>query len=171
MNYGTIKDTDIANGIGVRVSLFVSGCRNHCKGCFNAMTWDFNYGTPFTQETEQHILSLLEPEYITGLTVLGGEPFEEENQQVLYPFLQKVKKLYPQKTIWCYTGYVYDKDLLPADGRKHTNVTEGMLSLIDVLVDGPFILEKKNIMLQFRGSENQRLLKNNGTTFEQVEKL
>jgi len=158
MNYGNIKKTDVADGEGVRVSLFVSGCRNHCKGCFNQETWDFGYGRPFTQKTEDELIGALAPEYISGLTVLGGEPFEEENQKVLFPFLQRVRKTYPDKTIWCYTGYVYDKDLLPPDGRKHTDVTQTMLGLIDVLVDGPFILEQRNIMLQFRGSENQRIL-------------
>jgi len=168
MNYGNIKPTDIADGTGVRVSLFVSGCRNHCKGCFNADTWDFAYGSPFTQQTEEYILSLLEPAFISGLTVLGGEPFEEENQRVLCPFLERVKQRFPEKTIWCYTGYIWDKDLAPSDGRKHTEVTDRMLSLIDVLVDGPFILEQKDLMLQFRGSANQRLLIKSGGTFVQT---
>jgi len=159
MNYGEIKPTDIANGEGVRVSLFVSGCRIHCKGCFNAVTWDFCYGNPFTKEVEEQILQYLKPEYISGLTVLGGEPFEPENQKVLAPFLQKVKQTYPNKTIWCYTGYIYDQDLLPKDGKKHTEVTESMLSCIDTLVDGPFREELKDISLQFRGSQNQRILK------------
>lgn len=158
MYYGTIKKTDIANGDGVRVSLFVSGCRRHCKGCFNSQTWDFCYGTPFTNKTEEEILSALEPPYIAGLTVLGGEPFEQENQQVLSEFLEKVKKTYPTKTIWCYTGYVYDKDILPENGQKHCEFTKKMLENIDTLVDGPFIEEQKNIMLQFRGSENQRII-------------
>lgn len=158
MYYGTIKKTDIANGDGVRVSLFVSGCRRHCKGCFNSQTWDFCYGTPFTNKTEEEILSALEPPYIAGLTVLGGEPFEQENQQVLSEFLEKVKKTYPNKTIWCYTGYVYDKDILPENGQKHCEFTKKMLENIDTLVDGPFIEEQKNIMLQFRGSENQRII-------------
>ena len=158
MYYGTIKKTDIANGDGVRVSLFVSGCRRHCKGCFNSQTWDFCYGTPFTDKTEEEILSALEPPYIAGLTVLGGEPFEQENQQVLSEFLEKVKKTYPTKTIWCYTGYVYDKDILPENGQKHCEFTKKMLENIDTLVDGPFIEEQKNIMLQFRGSENQRII-------------
>lgn len=158
MYYGTIKKTDIANGDGVRVSLFVSGCRRHCKGCFNSQTWDFCYGTPFTNKTEEEILSALEPPYIAGLTVLGGEPFEQENQHVLSEFLEKVKKTYPNKTIWCYTGYVYDKDILPENGQKHCEFTKKMLENIDTLVDGPFIEEQKNIMLQFRGSENQRII-------------
>ena len=159
MYYGNIKKTDIADGDGVRVSLFVSGCRNCCKGCFQPETWDFKYGTEFTQETENQILEFLRPSYISGLTVLGGEPFEEENQRILAPFLRKVKETYPSKTIWCYTGYVLEKDLLPEDGRKHCEATGEMLKYIDILVDGPFIEEQKNITLKFRGSENQRILK------------
>lgn len=159
MYYGNIKKTDIADGEGVRVSLFVSGCRNCCKGCFQPETWDFKYGTEFTQETENQILEFLRPSYISGLTVLGGEPFEEENQRILAPFLRKVKETYPSKTIWCYTGYVLEKDLLPEDGRKHCEATGEMLKYIDILVDGPFIEEQKNISLKFRGSENQRILK------------
>ena len=159
MYYGNIKKTDIADGDGVRVSLFVSGCRNFCKGCFQPETWDFKYGTEFTQETENQILEFLRPSYISGLTVLGGEPFEEENQRILAPFLRKVKETYPSKTIWCYTGYVLEKDLLPEDGRKHCEATGEMLKYIDILVDGPFIEEQKNISLKFRGSENQRILK------------
>ena len=159
MNYGEIKKTDIANGEGVRVSLFVSGCRIHCKGCFNSMTWDFCYGKPFTEETEEEILKALSPDFIAGLTVLGGEPFEPENQAVLAPFLEKVKKTFPKKTIWCYTGYVLEKNLLPEDGNKHTEYTKRMLSCLDTLVDGPFILEEKDISLQFRGSRNQRILR------------
>ena len=158
MYYGNIKKTDIADGDGVRVSLFVSGCRNCCKGCFQPETWDFKYGTEFTQETENQILEFLRPSYISGLTVLGGEPFEEENQRILAPFLRKVKETYPSKTIWCYTGYVLEKDLLPEDGRKHCEATGEMLKYIDILVDGPFIEEQKNISLKFRGSENQRIL-------------
>ena len=159
MYYGNIKKTDIADGDGVRVSLFVTGCRNCCKGCFQPETWDFKYGTEFTQETENQILEFLRPSYISGLTVLGGEPFEEENQRILAPFLRKVKETYPSKTIWCYTGYVLEKDLLPEDGRKHCEATGEMLKYIDILVDGPFIEEQKNISLKFRGSENQRILK------------
>ncbi len=159
MNYGEIKTTDIANGEGVRVSLFVSGCRLHCKGCFNSCTWDFDYGKPFTSETEDFILKALAPDYIAGLTVLGGDPFEEENQACLTPFLKKVRETYPAKDIWCYSGYVYDVDLKPQNGRKHTEFTDEMLSYIDTLVDGPFILEQRDLMLQFRGSKNQRILK------------
>ena len=158
MNYGELKKTDIANGEGVRVSLFVSGCRIHCKGCFNAQTWDFCFGRPFTEETAAEIFEALAPDYIAGLTVLGGEPFEPENQAVLAPFLAEVKRRFPKKTIWCYTGYVYDRDLLPPEGRRHTAVTDAMLFCIDTLVDGPFILEQKDISLVFRGSRNQRIL-------------
>ena len=158
MYYGTIKKTDIANGLGVRVSLFVSGCRNHCKGCHNQITWDFKFGNIFTEMTEMEILEALAPSYIDGLTVLGGEPFEEENQEVLAPFLETVKKAFPKKNIWCYSGYVYEKDLLEG-GAKHTEYTDRMLECIDVLVDGPFIEAQKNLMLDFRGSENQRILR------------
>lgn len=157
MNYGAIKKFDIADGEGVRVSLFVSGCRNCCKGCFQPETWDFCYGQPFTTQVQEEILLALEPDYINGLTVLGGEPFEEENQAVLTPFLSMVRKRFPNKTIWCYTGYIYDSDLMPG-GKKHTEFTDEMLSYIDVLVDGPFIESKKDISLQFRGSSNQRIL-------------
>lgn len=157
MNYGAIKKIDIADGEGVRVSLFVSGCRNCCKGCFQPETWDFCYGQPFTTQVQEEILLALEPDYINGLTVLGGEPFEEENQAVLTPFLNMVRKRFPNKTIWCYTGYIYDSDLM-SGGKKHTEFTDEMLSYIDVLVDGPFIESKKDISLQFRGSSNQRIL-------------
>ena len=159
MNYGEIKTTDIANGEGVRVTLFVSGCRIHCKGCFNSQTWDFNYGKPFTFETEEFILKALAPEYIAGFTVLGGEPMEPENQRVLVKLMRRIKETYPSKTIWCYSGYIYDKDILPANGKKHCEVTDELLSYINVLVDGPFILKEKDISLQFRGSRNQRILK------------
>ena len=158
MYYGEIKKIDIANGLGVRVSLFVSGCRNHCPGCFNVATWNFDYGKPFTEDTEREILEALKPSHIKGLTVLGGEPFEEENQRVLAPFLEKVRAAYPEKNIWCYSGYVYDKDIRPHDGRKHCEVTDRMLACIDVLVDGPFIEAEKDITLNFRGSRNQRIL-------------
>ncbi|MBP5283685.1 MAG: anaerobic ribonucleoside-triphosphate reductase activating protein [Treponema sp.] len=158
MYYGTIKKTDIADGLGVRVSLFVSGCRNHCKGCQNMETWNFKYGKEFTAETEEEILKALEPDYIAGLTVLGGEPFEEENQEVLAPFLERVKEKFPKKDIWCYTGYVYATDLLPSDGKKHTEFTKRMLDCINILVDGPYIEELRDISLNFRGSSNQQIL-------------
>ncbi len=157
MNYGTIKKYDIADGPGVRVSLFVSGCRHHCKGCFNAETWDFQYGKPYTKETEREILEALKPDYIAGFTVLGGEPFEPENQVEVVKLLKKVRETYPEKTIWCYTGYLYDVDLIEG-GKVYTDVTKEMLSYIDTLVDGEFIEEQKDISLQFRGSRNQRII-------------
>ena len=157
MYYGNIKNCDIANGIGVRVSLFVSGCTNHCEGCFQPETWDFNYGNDFTEETENRILEMLAPDYICGLTVLGGEPFEPENQRVLVDFLRKVRRKYPEKSIWCFTGFTLE--MLETEGTHcHCEATEEMLSLIDVLVDGRFDKNKKNISLRFRGSENQRLI-------------
>ncbi|MBQ7752524.1 MAG: anaerobic ribonucleoside-triphosphate reductase activating protein [Treponema sp.] len=158
MNYGAIKKIDVANGEGVRVSLFVSGCRNACKGCFQPETWNFHFGNVFSAETEEEIIKALEPDHISGLSLLGGEPFEEENQAVLAPFCEKIKEIYPTKNIWCWTGYIYDKDLIKG-GRKYTEFTDRLLNCIDVLVDGPFIEEKKNLMLEFRGSENQRILK------------
>ena len=158
MNYANIKKYDIADGPGVRVSLFVSGCRHHCKGCFNSEAWDFENGRPYTAETEAEILEALKPGYIAGLTLLGGEPFEPENQAELVKLLRKVRETYPEKSIWSYTGFVYDKDLVPG-GRAYTDVTDEMLSYLDVLVDGPFVEELKDITLQFRGSSNQRILK------------
>ena len=151
------KNNDIANGEGVRVTLFVSGCTHHCNGCFNPMTWDFDYGKEFTEETEKSIIDMLSPSYIKGLTLLGGEPMEPVNQRGLLPLLKKVKELYPSKTIWCYSGYLFDEELLK-ESRARCEVTDELLSYIDILVDGEFILEKKNIMLQFRGSENQRII-------------
>ena len=157
MNYGEIKNCDIANGEGVRVSLFVSGCTHHCKNCFNAQTWDFSFGSPFTKETEDMILNLLAPGYINGLSLLGGEPFEPDNQRALLPFLKRVRAAYPDKTIWCFSGYTLESDLL-SESRARCEVTDEMLSCIDVLVDGEFIEEQKNISLAFRGSENQRVI-------------
>lgn len=157
MNYSAIKKTDIANGPGVRVSLFVSGCTHHCKGCFNRETWDFGYGKAFTVQTWEYLLELLKPDYITGLSLLGGEPFEPENQSALLPFLRRLKKEYPDKTIWCYTGYLMDQDLLQ-ESRIRCDATLEMLSCIDVLVDGEFVLEEKDITLKFRGSKNQRII-------------
>ncbi|MGN1167533.1 MAG: anaerobic ribonucleoside-triphosphate reductase activating protein [Lachnospiraceae bacterium] len=158
MNYGTIKECDIADGPGVRVSLFVSGCRHHCKGCFNADTWDFNYGKPYTKETEDEIIRLLAPGYIQGLTLLGGEPFEPENQRELVKLLRRVRETYPDKDIWSYSGYIYDVDMVEG-GRAYTEVTKEMLSYLDVLVDGPFVQELKDITLKFRGSKNQRIIR------------
>lgn len=157
MFYGNIKKNDIADGEGVRVTLFVSGCTNHCKGCFQPETWDFCYGNLYTEETEKEILDALSKKHIRGLTLLGGEPFEIENQRVLVKLLKKVRETMPEKDIWSYTGFIYDRDLVPG-GKRYCEVTDEMLSYLDVLVDGPFIEEKKNIRLSFRGSENQRVL-------------
>lgn len=157
MNYAGIKYCDIANGTGCRTVLFVSGCRNACKGCFQPQTWDFGYGEPFDEKVQEEVLKSLEPDYITGITVLGGEPFEPENQKELVPFMREVVARYPNKNVWAFTGYIYDKDLV-AGGRRHTEDTDELLSMIDVLVDGPFQEEKKDITLKFRGSSNQRIL-------------
>ena len=157
MNYAGIKYCDIANGTGCRTVLFVSGCRNACKGCFQPQTWDFGYGEPFDEKVQEEVLKSLEPDYITGITVLGGEPFEPENQKELVPFMRKVVARYPNKNVWAFTGYIYDKDLV-AGGRRHTEDTDELLSMIDVLVDGPFQEDKKDITLKFRGSSNQRIL-------------
>lgn len=157
MNYGEIKNYDIANGEGVRVSLFVSGCTHHCKNCFNPETWNFEYGKPFTKETENYIIECLKPDYIDGLSLLGGEPFEPQNQAVLLPFLRRVRAELPDKNIWCYTGYLFDKELL-SDSRARCEYTDEMLSLIDVLVDGEFKQDLYDISLSFRGSSNQRII-------------
>ena len=157
MNYANIKKYDIADGPGVRVSLFVSWCRHHCKGCFNAETWDFNYGQPYTAETEAEIIDALKSSYIAGFTLLGGEPFEPENQVEMVKLLKKIRETYPEKSIWCYTGYLYDVDLIPS-GKVFTEVTQEMLSYIDTLVDGEFIEEEKDLSLKFRGSRNQRII-------------
>ena len=157
MNWCEILKSDIANGEGIRVSLFVAGCTHHCPGCFNPGTWDFKAGKPFTADTENALLRELSKDWVTGLTLLGGEPMEPENQRVLAPFCERVKKELPGKTIWCYTGCVYERDLL-GDTRWHTEATERLLACIDVLVDGPFVESLKDISLKFRGSSNQRLL-------------
>ena len=157
MNYGTIKPTDIANGEGVRVSLFVSGCTHYCPGCFNYVTWDFNYGEPFTEETEDEILNLLSRNYIDGLSLLGGEPMEPCNQRCLVNLVDLFKKKYPNKTLWIYTGYTYDEDLIPG-GKAYCEVTDRILNQCDVMVDGEFIESLKDISLKFRGSSNQRIL-------------
>lgn len=157
MHYSTIKDCDIANGIGVRITLFVSGCTNHCKNCFQPQTWDFDFGEPFTEETEKKLLEMLKPDYINGLTLLGGEPMEPQNQRALVPFLKRVRETYPNKNIWCFTGFTYE--VLKTDGsHPRCEVTDEMLSLIDVLVDGRYVDELKDLTLQFRGSSNQRLI-------------
>lgn len=157
MKYAAIKYFDIANGTGVRTTLFVSGCTHHCKGCFQPETWNFDFGEVFTQETEQQIIESLEPDYIAGLAVLGGEPMEPQNQRVLAPFLQRVKQEYPEKTIWLYTGDTLE-DLLDPASNRHTECTGDLLSCLDVMVDGLFVQELKDITLRFRGSSNQRLL-------------
>ena len=154
MNYATIKNCDIANGPGVRVSLFVSGCTHRCPGCFNEVAWDFDYGQPFTQETIDSIVDMLRPSYVRGLTLLGGEPFDPRNQGAVVELLRQIKRELPQKSIWAFSGYLFDKDIL--SGRLG-DCTE-YLSYLDVLVDGPFVEAKKNLSLRFRGSENQRLI-------------
>ena len=157
MYYGEIKSCDIANGEGVRVTLFVSGCTNHCEHCFQPQTWDFTYGQPFTEETEQHLLELLAPTYIHGLTLLGGEPFEPENQRALVPFLRRVRAAYPHKTIWAFSGFTLE-ELTLTRGHPRCAVTDELLSMLDVLVDGRFVEALKDISLRFRGSSNQRLI-------------
>lgn len=158
MNYATIKKMDVANGPGLRVSVFVSGCSHHCKGCFNQEVWDFSYGEPFTAETEEAILKYLANKHITGLSLLGGEPLERQNQRGLLPLLRKVKELYPQKTIWCYSGYDFEKEIK----TKMLGIweeTEEFFSYLDILVDGRFVEEQKDLTLRFRGSANQRIIK------------
>lgn len=164
MNVATIKYSDIANGVGVRTSLFVSGCRLHCKGCFNAEAWDFAYGEPFTKETENEILASLQAPWVQGLTILGGDPMEPENQRELVTLAEHMKALLPNKDLWVFTGYILEHDLMPADGSRHVEgVTERFLNCIDVLVDGPFVQDKYDITLRFRGSSNQRLIDMNKT--------
>ena len=162
MHYGEIKNCDIANGEGVRVTLFVSGCTNHCKNCFQPQTWDFDYGKPFTEETEAELFRLLSPRYIRGLTLLGGEPFEPENQRALLPFLRKLRRELPVKTVWAFTGFTWE-ELHTEGSHPRCEVTDELLSLIDVLVDGRYVEELKDIGLRFRGSSNQRLLDLNAT--------
>ena len=158
MYYADIKRCDVANGPGVRISLFVSGCTHHCEGCFNEVAWDFHYGELFTEETIDNIINLLDSSYIRGLTLLGGEPFEYVNQQGLLPLLRKVKERFPSKDIWCFSGYLFDKDIVGCMSEKWQETKE-MLSYIDVLVDGKFEQDKKNVNLRFRGSSNQRIIK------------
>ncbi len=157
MNYANIKFFDVANGSGVRVSLFVSGCTHRCKGCFNAETWDFSYGKPYDEATEESIIRALAPPYIKGLSLLGGEPFEPCNQAVLVGLLERVKRLYPNKSIWCYTGYELDRHILPCV-LGDADITRRVISCIDVLVDGEFEEDKKDLNLRFRGSSNQRII-------------
>ena len=157
MNYATIKTHDVANGPGVRVSLFVSGCTHHCPGCFNAEAWDFAYGEEFTSEIADRIIELIAPSYIKGFSLLGGEPLEPSNQAALAPLLERIKQTYPDKTVWCYTGYNFETDILPCR-LGDANVTRKMIQSIDVLVDGRFVQEKKDLSLKFRGSSNQRII-------------
>ena len=163
MHYGELKKCDIANGIGVRVTLFVSGCTNHCPDCFQPQTWDFDYGKAFTDETKAEIFAELDKSYVNGLTVLGGEPFEPRNQRELLPLLGEVRERYPDKTIWCFTGFRLEDELLREGSYPRCEVTDGMLACIDVLVDGRFVKELKDISLQFRGSRNQRVIDMNRT--------
>ena len=158
MNYGEIKKVDIANGTGVRVSLFVSGCTHRCKGCFNPETWNFDFGYEYTNETENELIELLKPDYVSGLSLLGGEPFEPQNQKTLVNLLKKIKKELPQKNIWVYSGYLFEELTGQKESRAFTDITLEMLSMVDVLVDGEFIEELKDISLQFRGSSNQRII-------------
>ena len=163
MYYGEIKNCDVANGEGVRVSLFVSGCTHHCKDCFNPQTWSFTYGQLYTEETEERIIELLAPAYVDGITLLGGEPMEPDNQRVLLGLVKRIRAQYPEKSVWCFTGYTLERDLWHPDGsrpdsRAYCEVTAELLSLIDVLIDGEFVAELKNISLRVRGSENQRII-------------
>lgn len=157
MNYADIKNFDVANGPGIRVSLFVSGCNHHCKGCFNPETWDFKFGNPFTQETMDEIIKLLDSPHIAGLTLLGGEPLEHESQQALLPLVKKVKELFPEKNIWCFTGYDFEQDIM---GKMVIDwvETKELLNYIDIIVDGKFVEELKNLSLRFKGSSNQRII-------------
>ena len=159
MNYAEIKKCDIANGKGVRVSLFVSGCTHRCPGCFNSIAWDFGYGKPFDKKVWEELFSALSPDYIAGLSLLGGEPFEISNQKALLPFIREYKRRFPNKNLWCYTGYTLDLDLIP-EGRAHCDATDELLSYIDVLVDGEFVEALADISLKFRGSSNQRIIEN-----------
>ena len=162
MNYGEIKNCDIANGEGVRVTLFVSGCTNRCPGCFQPQTWDFSYGQPFTGETEEMLLAMLAPDYINGLTLLGGDPFEPQNQRALLPFLRRVRERYPRKNVWAFSGFTWE-ELHTEGSYPRCEATDEMLARIDVLVDGRFVEELKDIRLRFRGSSNQRIIDVNGT--------
>lgn len=166
MYYGNLKKCDIANGPGVRVTLFVSGCTNHCENCFQPQTWSFTYGEPFTEQTEQEIFAELEKDYIRGLTLLGGEPFEPENQRCLVRLLRKVKDRYPTKDIWSYSGFTLDAELLKDGSHPRCEVTDEMLSMLDVLVDGRFVEARKDLSLRFRGSSNQRIIDMNKTRAE-----
>ena len=157
MNYADIKVADVANGLGVRVSLFVSGCNHHCKGCFNEDAWNFNYGKEFTEETIEEIINDLDNPYISGLSLLGGEPLEYENQKGILPLVKRVKEVYPDKNIWCYTGFTFDRDVINGMCNKWDETKE-LVSYIDVIVDGKFEEDKKSLSLKFRGSKNQRII-------------
>ncbi len=157
MNYSVIKECDVANGPGIRTTLFVSGCPHHCKGCFNEATWDYNYGQPFTDATIEYIINTMRPDYIAGLTLLGGEPFDPANQPALIPLVKRVKEEFPNKNIWCFTGYLFDKEICDKMLKEY-DFTGELLSYIDVLVDGRFVEEKKDLMLKFKGSSNQRTI-------------
>lgn len=159
MHVGEVMTADVANGEGMRVSVFVSGCRNHCKGCFQPQTWDFNYGREYTPEIEQFIIDELSKSYYNGITILGGDPMEPENQEPVLRLLRRIKKELPDKNVWAYTGYVYDRDLVPSGKRFVDGVTRELLESIDILIDGRFVEELKNLMLNFRGSSNQRIIK------------
>lgn len=163
MYYGELKKCDIANGIGVRVTLFVSGCTNRCPDCFQPQTWAFDYGHPFTEDTKREIFDELDKPFVAGLTVLGGEPFEPENQRDLLPLLREIRERYPQKTVWCFTGFRLDDELLQEGSHPRCEVTDAVLECIDILVDGRFMKELKDISLQFRGSRNQRVIDMNET--------
>lgn len=167
MYYGMIKKSDVANGPGVRVSLFVSGCTNRCEGCFQPETWDFHYGSEYKEQTEQQILEALKPSHIRGLTILGGEPFELENQPEIGALVKKVKKEFPHRDIWCFTGFTLERDLIPG-GSRYSSYTDEILSCLDVLVDGRFEESRKNLSLAFRGSENQRLIDLHGGWFKDL---
>ena len=159
MNYAIIKWTDIANGEGVRISLFVSGCTHRCKNCFNSVAWDFSYGELFDENVQERIIEGLKSDYVAGLSLLGGEPLEPQNQEALYPFIKRVREKFPNKTIWCYTGFVLDERTGSlTNATKNTLYTQRLISLFDVLVDGPFVEELKDIRLKFRGSSNQRVI-------------
>ncbi len=157
MNYADIKQYDVANGKGIRVSVFVSGCTHHCKECFNKEAWDFNYGKPFTEKELEQVIEYMKPGYVAGLSLLGGEPLEPVNQEGLLPLLRRVHETYPEKNVWCYTGYLFDKDVLEKM-CKESEVTRELISYIDIMVDGEFILERKNLKVNFRGSDNQRII-------------
>ena len=159
MHVGEVMTAYVANGEGMRVSVFVSGCRNHCKGCFQPQTWDFNYGREYTPEIEQFIIDELSKSYYDGITILGGDPMEPENQEPVLRLLRRIKKELPDKNVWAYTGYVYDRDLVPGGKRFVDGVTRELLESIDILIDGRFVEELKNLMLNFRGSSNQRIIK------------